>query len=131
MPWFISNSKKWIICHYKVSDSLSYKYQSQKIKEISDAINETEIQIEGITYWSVSDKIDHNLERTNTATYQKGLKREIANSRYAGLYTGLERSRTKSVEDLCRETLEEQKDVELIGNIEKEGNKDLNEKGLF
>lgn len=121
----------------KYSPEFIYNYKEQKIKEISDAINETEIQIEGITYWSVSDKLDHNLERTNTATYQKGLKREIANSRYAGLYTGLERSRTKSVEDLCRETSEEQTDVELIANIEKEGkkkkegNKDLNEKGLF
>ena len=58
-----------------------------RMNEISKAIEETEVSLEGITYWSISDKLDHNLERTNRKTFEQGLQRDVATTRYAGLYS--------------------------------------------
>lgn len=95
-----------------------YNYKTQRMAEVSDAIAETGIELEGITYWSVSDTLDHNLERTNQKTYQKGLARETAHTRYAGLYADFERRKTVSIQRLGKETLEEQKDTTLLDEIE-------------
>lgn len=95
------------------------EFKSMRMNQISKAIEETGIQLGGITYWSISDKLDHNLERTNRKTYEQGLQREIAQTRYAGLYCGLEKSKTISTERLGKETLEEQKDTALLDEIEK------------
>lgn len=95
------------------------EFKSMRMNQISKAIEETGIQLDGITYWSISDKLDHNLERTNRKTYEQGLQREIAQTRYAGLYCGLEKSKTISTERLGKETLEEQKDTALLDEIEK------------
>ena len=54
--------------------------------KISRAIEETGVSLEGITYWSISDTLDHNLERTNRKTFEQGLQRDVATTRYAGLY---------------------------------------------
>ena len=43
------------------------------MSEISKAIEETGIHLDGITYWSISDTLDHNLERTNRKTYESGV----------------------------------------------------------
>lgn len=94
------------------------EFKSMRIDEISKAIGETGIQLDGITYWSISDTLDHNLERTNRKTYEQGLQREIAQTRYAGLYSGLERSKTISTQRLGQETLEEQKETALLDEIE-------------
>lgn len=83
-----------------------------RMDEISKAIEETGIQLDGITYWSISDILDHNLERTNRKTYEQGLQREIAQTRYAGLYSGLERNQTIMLENkkmYVRKILESQK----------------------
>lgn len=61
--------------------------KEMKINEISRAIEETEVSLEGITYWSISDTLDHNLERTNRKTFEQGLQRDVATTRYAGLYS--------------------------------------------
>lgn len=58
-----------------------------RMNEISKAIEETGVSLEGITYWSISDKLDHNLERTNRKTFEQGLQRDVATARYAGLYS--------------------------------------------
>ena len=58
-----------------------------RMNEISKAIEETGVSLEGITYWSISDKLDHNLERTNRKTFEQGLQRDVATTRYAGLYS--------------------------------------------
>lgn len=58
-----------------------------RMNEISKAIEETGVSLEGITYWSISDKLDHNLERTNRKTFEQGLQRDGATTRYAGLYS--------------------------------------------
>lgn len=72
------------------------EFKSMRMDEISKAIGETGIQLDGITYWSISDTLDHNLERTNRKTYEQCLQREIAQTRYAGLYSDLEKSKTIS-----------------------------------
>lgn len=58
-----------------------------RMNEISRAIEETGVSLEGITYWSISDTLDHNLERTNRKTFEQGLQRDVATTRYAGLYS--------------------------------------------
>ena len=88
------------------------EFKSMRIDEISKAIEETGLQLDGITYWSISDTLDHNLERTNRKTYEQGLQREIAQTRYAGLYSGLERNQTIMLENkkmYVRKNLESQK----------------------
>ena len=43
-----------------------YSYKHQKIREISDIIKESGVQLDGISYWSLTDGIDCNLERIRT-----------------------------------------------------------------
>jgi len=67
--------------------------KAKKISVISQIIEDSGVELEGITYWSVSDTLDHNLQRTNQKTWSDGLSRDIASTRYAGLYS-FERERT-------------------------------------
>lgn len=88
------------------------EFKSMRMDETSKAIKETGVQLDGITYWSISNTLDHNLERTNRKTYEQGLQREIAQTRYAGLYSGLERNQTIMLENkkmYVRKNLESQK----------------------
>lgn len=88
------------------------EFKSMRINEISKTIEGTGIQLDGITYWSISDTLDHNLERTNRKTYEQGLQRDIAKTRYAGLYSGLERKQTMMLENkkmYVRKNIESQK----------------------
>lgn len=88
------------------------EFKSMRINEISKTIEGTGIQLDGITYWSISDTLDHNLERTNRKTYEQGLQRDIAKTRYAGLYSGLERKQTMMLENkkmYVRKNIERQK----------------------
>lgn len=62
-------------------------FKAMKMQEIANVIKETGIDLEGITYWSTSDTLDHNLERTNIKTFEQGLNREVAQTRYAGKYS--------------------------------------------
>lgn len=107
----------------KYSPEFIYNFKAQKMQEISNAINETGIELEGITYWSISDTLDHNLERTNRKTYEQGLQREIAKTRYAGLYSELGKNKIVQTSQLYQETLEEQKDIEFLNKIENEERK--------
>ena len=61
--------------------------KEMRMDKISRAIEETGVSLEGITYWSISDTLDHNLERTNRKTFEQGLQRDVATTRYAGLYS--------------------------------------------
>jgi len=92
-------------------------YKAKRMAQIARTIAETGIELEGITYWSISDTLDHNLERTNRKTYQQNLRRSIATTRYAGLYSGLERRKAVSTQRLGQESIEEQKDVVLLDEI--------------
>lgn len=95
------------------------EFKSMKMSEISKTIAETDINLEGITYWSTSDTLDHNLERTNRRTIEQGLNRDIATTRYAGLYSGMGKSQTISTQKLGKETLKEQKDIILLDKTER------------
>lgn len=77
--------------------------KTMKIKEIEDTIAETGVQLEGITYWSVSDTLDHNLQRTNRETIEQNLNRDIAQTRYAGLYSDIETKKETKLERLNTE----------------------------
>lgn len=88
------------------------EFKLMKINEISKAIKEAGIQLDGITYWSISNILDHNLERTNRKTYEQGLQRDVAHTRYAGLYSGLGRKQTMMLENkkmYVRRNIESQK----------------------
>lgn len=63
------------------------EYKSKKISEISQIIQNSGVKLEGVTYWSISDTLDHNLQRTNQNTWKNGLSRDVATTRYAGLYS--------------------------------------------
>ena len=43
-----------------------YEYKHQKIGEISSVINESGVHLDGISYWSLTDGIDCNLERVRS-----------------------------------------------------------------
>lgn len=43
-----------------------YEYKHQKIGEISSFINESGVHLDGISYWSLTDGIDCNLERVRS-----------------------------------------------------------------
>lgn len=88
-----------------------------KMREITSAIEETGIQLDGITYWSISDTLDHNLERTNKKTYEQGLPRDIIHTRYAGAYSDFDKAPLISTRRLGKETLEEQNDTFLLDEI--------------
>ena len=83
------------------------------IKRITDAIQSTGIELEGVTYWSINDTLDHNLERTNRSTIENGLSRGIANTRYSGLYPSLavEKLKTESREFTDKSSIDERKEV--------------------
>lgn len=49
-----------------------YSYKHQKIKEISDIIRESGVQLDGISYWSLTDGTDCNLERVRTNCLSDG-----------------------------------------------------------
>ena len=70
--------------------------KEMRMNEISRAIEETGVDLEDITYWSISDTLDHNLERTNRKTFEQGLQRDVATTRYAGLYSDF--SKEKEIE---------------------------------
>ncbi len=96
------------------------EFKEMRVNAISRAIKETEIPLEGITYWSISDTLDHNLERTNRKTFTEKLQRDIATTRYAGLYTDFNRE---------KETIQEstQEDLENLSDTKDEAEN----KGLF
>lgn len=78
-----------------------------KINEISKTIEKTGISLEGITYWSISDTLDHNLERTNKRTFEQGLNRDIIPNRYAGLYSNFNREKIITMQQLMKPALKE------------------------
>ena len=78
-------------------ESLS-DFKSMRMQQIASVIKETGVELEGVTYWSTSDTLDHNLQRTNEKTYRDGIDREVAHTRYAGAYSysGTEQEKRKT-----------------------------------
>ena len=104
----------------KYTPEFIYQYKEHKMLEIAKAIRETGIELEGVTYWSVSDTLDHNVERTNENTYQNNVPRAVVQTRYAGLYSDFARKKTVSTQKLGKETLAELKDTALLDEIQQE-----------
>ena len=50
-----------------------YKEKEKRINSISSIINNSGVKLSGISYWSLSDKVDFNLERIRTNLLNKGL----------------------------------------------------------
>ena len=40
-----------------------------KIAELIKIISDSGVDLEGVSYWSISDTLDHNVQRTNTKTF--------------------------------------------------------------
>ena len=105
------------------------EFKKIRMNEISKAIEETGVSLEGITYWSISDTLDHNLERTNRKTFEQGLKRNVATTRYAGLYSNFNREKeiiqesTQQYTDALSNTKDGTKNNRLFSFITKIVNK--------
>lgn len=54
-----------------------YSMKREKINRISYIINNSGVRLNGITYWSLTDNIDCNLERIRTALLNKGIINDI------------------------------------------------------
>lgn len=54
-----------------------YDYKAQKIKDISSIINDSGVKLAGVSYWSLTDKIDFNLERIRSNYLKEGLIKDI------------------------------------------------------
>lgn len=50
-----------------------YDIKKQRLGEISTIINNSGVRLSGISYWSLTDKIDCNLERVRTNLLNKGI----------------------------------------------------------
>lgn len=47
--------------------------KNQRLREISQIINNSGVKLSGISYWSLTDNIDCNLERVRTNLLNKGI----------------------------------------------------------
>ena len=81
-------------------------FKSMRMQQIENAIKETGVELEGVTYWSTSDTLDHNLQRTNEKTYRDGIDREVAHTRYAGAYSYSEVEQEKGKSILLESAIE-------------------------
>ncbi len=54
-----------------------YSEKEKKIKEISDIINESGVELSGVSYWSLTDGIDCNLERIRSKKLKEGKIQDI------------------------------------------------------
>ena len=57
---------KRIFREKEVSLEEVYAYKEEKLSLISNVINNSGVNLEGVTYWSLTDELDHNLERIRT-----------------------------------------------------------------
>ena len=71
---------------YGLSVESIAEFKKMKMNQITSAIRETGVELEGVSYWSISDVLDHNVQRTNLETF-RGKERDVVRTRYAGLYS--------------------------------------------
>ncbi len=62
----------------QVSYEQVYKMKRERINTISTIINNSGVKLNGITYWSLTDNIDCNLERIRTNLLNKGIIFDIS-----------------------------------------------------
>lgn len=61
----------------QVSYQQVYAMKNEKINNISTIINDSSVKIDGVSYWSLTDNIDCNLERVRTSLLKKGIISDI------------------------------------------------------
>lgn len=61
----------------QVSYEQVYEFKKQRIDSISSIINNSGVKLNGVSYWSLTDKIDCNLERVRTNLLNKGVINNI------------------------------------------------------
>lgn len=61
----------------KISYEEVYYMKRDKINSISSIINDSGVRLNGISYWSLTDNIDCNLERVRTSLLKKGIISDI------------------------------------------------------
>ena len=54
-----------------------YSMKEERINHISNIINNSGVQLSGLSYWSLTDNIDCNLERVRTNLLNKGIINDI------------------------------------------------------
>lgn len=62
----------------QISYKQVYAIKRNRIDSISSIINNSDIRLNGISYWSLTDNIDCNLERVRTNLLKKGIIRNIS-----------------------------------------------------
>lgn len=97
------------------------KEDKQKaMADLQHIISKSGVELEGLTYWSATDTLDHNVERTNTNTFlarqqaekfaemykdgrveelEKSIssrQRDVITTRLSGLYSGIDISKDKT-----------------------------------
>lgn len=56
----------------KVTLEEAYQYKEEKVALISKIINDSHVKLDGISYWSLTDGIDYNLERIRSNYLRDG-----------------------------------------------------------
>ena len=54
-----------------------YEMKKERINRISSLINDSGVNLSGVSYWSLTDNIDCNLERVRTSLLNKGIIKDI------------------------------------------------------
>ncbi len=54
-----------------------YKYKEERINRISEIISNSNVKLSGVSYWSITDKIDSNLERIRSKLLKKGTIKDV------------------------------------------------------
>jgi len=61
----------------QISYEQVYDFKKQRIDAISSIVNNSSVRLNGVSYWSLTDKIDSNLERVRTNLLDKGVINDI------------------------------------------------------
>ena len=61
----------------QISYQQVYEVKNEKINNISTIINDSMIKLDGVSYWSLTDNIDCNLERIRAILLKKGIISDI------------------------------------------------------
>lgn len=61
----------------QVSYQQVYAMKNEKTNNISTIINDSSVKLDGVSYWSLTDNIDCNLERVRTSLLKKGIISDI------------------------------------------------------
>ena len=56
----------------KVTEEQAYKSKGERIQDVSRTIRESGVKLSGVTYWSLTDAVDSNLERIRSNALKSG-----------------------------------------------------------